>query len=346
MLPRRKNEARLAALSLLVASCASLSLVAKPLDQPEPPTRAAPPADAASTDVAALVARWAGDYDLTEQLFFDAAPTLDRPLGAQQRLQLVVTPIEVPWLAAQVLYLEEFLYDDPSVPRRQVILRLTAGQQTGTVRAQQYTLRRPARWRALARRPDLAAQLTAADVDAHPGCDLLMVREAEQFRGRTLGRACRDGGKHQYVEYELLLGEDLYWYRQRVLGLPGGELQRELAGFTLIDVDNARLFSCVVVWHESADLARQLLTLDLHDQGGHGNFTTPDGRRWRITLYGHDWSFADGRDALQLVLAGLPPNPSLARSWTASAERVIALDVDRLSLQCAPIVPERDDVAA
>ena len=282
------------------------------------------------SDVMALSRLWSGVFDLTEQVFFDATPQLIRPPGTQLRLQVQVAPVLLPWLAPAVLYLEERPFDDPGSPRRQVLLGVTAGQQPGTVRVQQYTLRRSAAWTDLAHRPEALSRLTVADIEAHPGCDLQLVREAEQFRGGTLARACRDSVPHQYIDYQLLLGDEIYWYRQRTLMLPDDDLRREIAGFTMIDVANARLFTCQVYWHSTEQgAALALQTLDLHDQGGRGGFSTPDARHWRVTLYGRDWPFANGLDALQLVLEGAQPERAVASSWTASL------------LRCAPPRPAK-----
>ncbi len=328
----------LALLGLALLAAPGAALVAAPVES------SLPDSVAPQSDVAALSRLWSGVSDLTEQVFFDSAPELTRPPGSQLRLQVQVTPVELPWLAPAVLYLEERPFDEPGAPRRQVLLGLTAGQQPGTVRVQQYTLQRPALWVDLANRPDALRRLTVADIDAHPGCDLQLVREAGQFRGGTLARACRDRAKDQYVDYQVLLGEDLYWYRQRTLALADDDLRREIAGFTMVDVENARLFTCQVRWRATAQAATLLLSIDLHDQGGRGSFTTPDGRRWRVTLYGRDWPFANGLDALQLQLEGQQPDRELASSWTASPGRAITLDYDKLSLHCAPVLPETDDV--
>ena len=44
------------------------------------------------------------------------------------------------------------------------------------------------------------------------------------------------------------------------------------------------------------------MKLDVQDQGGHGRFVTPDGRKLEITLHSDDWPFAAERDALILVV--------------------------------------------
>src|SRR2546430_12766950 len=40
------------------------------------------------------------------------------PQTSEQRVRTIVAPVSVAWLGAHVLYLEEFLEDDPEDPRR------------------------------------------------------------------------------------------------------------------------------------------------------------------------------------------------------------------------------------
>jgi len=65
-------------------------------------------------DVAALQRVWSGVRDSSEQVVM----SLDRggapwPLLSERRVRTIVAPVKVAWLGAHVLYLEEFLEDDP-----------------------------------------------------------------------------------------------------------------------------------------------------------------------------------------------------------------------------------------
>ena len=90
-----------------------------------PGTAAAAPAD----DVATLAAWWPGIYDTAEQLVFSTHGVAGRAEGSELRVRTIVSRIAVPWLGRYVLYVEEFLHDDPENLRRQVLLRWAHGQR-------------------------------------------------------------------------------------------------------------------------------------------------------------------------------------------------------------------------
>jgi CpeT/CpcT family (DUF1001) len=312
-----------------------------------PATTAAPPA--ADADVIALEGLWAGVRDSSEQVLLslgrEASPW---PQTSERRVRTVVTPVGVPWLTNHVLYLEEFLEDEPRAPRRQVLIALEPGATANSVRARLYTFADPGRWVHLGYRVALAATLGRGDVLASSGCDLLLVRSGEQFRGGTVGHDCIDPGSAvpRYLDYQLLIGENLYWYRRRLLRQSDGELQQEVIGFDRYEPDEARLYSCRVAWSASGrrrDL-RPLLTLDLYEAGGRGRFATPDGRALELTLHGRDWPFAVDRDALLLLLREQGGRSPLATAWAQLDAQQIALELGWLEVRCGSIAPDSDEL--
>src|SRR5262249_13049620 len=77
------------------------------------------------TPADALIRLWTGVRDSSEQV----AVSPDRtPFAAEDdepvRVRTVVSRVNLPWLGARVLYLEEFLHDQPGVLRRQLLLRV------------------------------------------------------------------------------------------------------------------------------------------------------------------------------------------------------------------------------
>ncbi len=305
-------------------------------------------ARAASTDdVATLAAWWPGIYDTSEQLVFESHGDAGRAEGSELRVRMLVSRIALPWLGDHVLYAEEFLHDDPEDLRRQVLLRLEANAGGG-VRVRQYTLRDPGRFRHLHRSPRLIASLRVDDLETYLGCDLVLRREVTQFVGGTEGNACRDDAPHEarYVDYRLLVGQDLYWYRERHFRVADNALVDEIAGYTWFQLYEARLFTCRVRWSPTGrrvDL-RDLLAVDVHDQGGRARFRVPDGRQLEIELHAEDWPFAGGRDALILILDAAGQNEPLATAWTRVDADAIALDVDRIAVRCAAVVPRHRTV--
>ena len=149
--------------------------------------------------------------------------------------------------------------------------------------------------------------MTPADIESVAGCDIFLKREGAQFRGGTRGRKCleTDGAEQRWLDYRVVIGDGLFWYRKRHLSLPGDELDEEIAGFPHVDLDEARLFSCGISWAPSKDKAprKPIDSVDLHDRGGRARFRTPDGRELQLELHGRDWPLSEGRESLVLTLS-------------------------------------------
>jgi CpeT/CpcT family (DUF1001) len=302
-------------------------------------------------EVMALERVWSGVRDSSEQVVM----SLDRgaalwPQSGERRVRTVVAPVSLGWLGPHVLYLEEFLEDEPQEPRRQLLLQLEPlAAQAHAVRARLFTFADPARWRHLNNRPPLVASLTREDIAPSAGCDLVLTRTGDQFRGGTLGRRCLDlsAGNARYLDYQLVISAELYWYRRRVLRQSDGELQQEVIGFNRFDPSEARLYACRIAWSASGkarDL-QPLLTLDLYEAGGRGRFVTPDGRSLELTLHGRDWPFAVDRDALLLLLQEQGADSPLATSWAQMDAQQIALELGWLAVRCGSLAPDSEELA-
>jgi hypothetical protein len=304
-----------------------------------------------SADVAALERLWSGVRDSSEQVVM----SLDRgaalwPQAAEIRVRTVVAPVAVAWLGAHVLYLEEFLEDDPGEPRRQLLIALEPAASTPhAVRARLYTFSAPRRWTHLNYRPQLQARLVWKDLNAAVGCDLTLTRAGDQFRGGTSGRHCLDFSADvpRYLDYQLVIGQDLYWYRRRVLRQSDHALQGEVIGFNRFEPNEARLYVCRIAWSASGQRAelRPLLTLDLYEAGGRGRFVTPDGRALELTLHGRDWPFAADRDALLLLLTEQGQEEPFATAWAQMDAQRIALELGWLQVHCGSMAPDSDELA-
>jgi len=304
-----------------------------------------------TSEVATLEHVWSGVRDSSEQVVM----SLDRgaalwPQTGERRVRTVVAPVSLPWLGQHVLYLEEFLEDEPQELRRQLLLQLEpAADQPHAVRARLFSFANPPRWTHLNNRPALEALLTREDIVPAAGCDLVLTHAGDQFRGGTLGRRCLDlsAGNVRYLDYQLVISAELYWYRRRVLRQSDGELQQEVIGFNRFDPTEARLYACRIAWSASGrarDL-RPLLTLDLYEAGGRGRFVTPDGRSLELTLHGHDWPFAVDRDALLLLLQEQGADSPLATSWAQMDAQQIALELGWLAVRCGSMAPDSDELA-
>ncbi len=335
---RRAPRLVLAA-SLLLGAFAATDSSAEPLQTPF---------EQSAADV--LVQIWPGVRDSNEQVVLspDRGPATFSDQEAL-RVRTVVARVQVPWLGLRVLYVEEFLHDDPTEIRRQLLLRVEPElRDHRRVRAIPFTFEDPARWRQLNRSPRLLAKLRASDLKPADGCDLVLQQEGDQFRGGTTGLSCADDSRDTelYVDYRTVIGSDVYWYRRRLLRQSDDELVEEVMGYNWFEPNDARLFTCRVQWSvtgKPSDL-HMLVRLDVHDQGGRSRFTTPDGRKFELSLHSEDWPFAADRDALILLLEDPDTSLPIASAWTALDARQIAIDLGWMNVNCGPLVPETDEV--
>jgi CpeT/CpcT family (DUF1001) len=306
----------------------------------------------AGTDVDALQQLWSGIRDSSEQIVVSSDTGINSwPENSERRVRVVVEPVALPWLGSHVLYFEEFLHDDPDNLRRQLLVKLDPAEPpVRGVRARLFTFVRPRAWIHLHLRPSLLATLISDDIVTLSACDLLFTREGEQFRGNTIGHRCLDirAGAGRYVEYQLLIGQDLYWYRRRLLRKSDGEVQEEVMGFNWFELNTTQLYTCRVDWTSTGrpqDL-RPLLKLDVQDQGGRARFVTPDGRKLEITLHSDDWPFAVERDALILVVRDQGAELPFATAWSSIDEEDISLNLSWLRIRCGPAAPDPDELSA
>jgi hypothetical protein len=307
----------------------------------------------AGADVTLLEKLWPGLHDSTEQTVVNS----DRGLmgwteGVEHRVRTVVAPVRVPWLGPNVLYLEEFYQDEPDRLRRQLLLQLQRqGPPEAAVRVHLFSFVRPLEWSHLDRRPTVASTLQQSDVLENSGCDLVLAKDGDQFIGGTIGHACADssGGGDRYVDYQLVIGPDIYWYHRRVLTLKGDDLQEEVIGYNWFELNEATLFTCRIDWSptgKARDL-KPLQRLDLRDEGGRAQFSTPDGRTLDLVLHSQDWPFLGERDALILMVQEerRPQPTTVGSAWSEIDTQNISLQLDWLRVRCGPLVPDTDELS-
>lgn len=272
-------------------------------------------------------------YDISEEQISgeqDESPLASA--GDPERVQINVRRVPLAWLGTHVLYVEEYPYDEPFELRRRMLLSIEPAARDGTLRVRQYTRRAEG---------GSGATLDAGDIESEPGCDLMLKRDGTQFRGGTLAHRCPDGAGDRWIDYRVVIGEGLFWYRRRTLTRAQDELVEEIAGFPHVDLDEARLFSCGVSWSPARGRGarRALDPVDLHDRGGRARIRTPDGRQYQLELHGRDWPLSAGRESLVLILTGDGVEAeTIASSWTSLNAARVGIDIGWLAVDCAPVV--------
>ena len=122
-------------------------------------------------------------YDISEELITGAPD--DSPLASlteQQRVQINVRRIPLPWLGTHVLYVEEYPV------RRAVRAAPPRAARASSRRTRDGTLR----VRQFTRKADAGNQRAHCGRTSRSiaGCDLFLKRDGAQFRGGTRGREC------------------------------------------------------------------------------------------------------------------------------------------------------------
>src|SRR5205085_8573892 len=120
---------------------------------------------------------------------------------------------------------------------RRVLLSIEPAAADGTLRVRQFTRKAGT---------GSPAILTADGVESIAGCDIWLERDGNQFRGGTRGRQCIEQGTREkrWLDYRVVIGDGLFWYRKRTYKLPNDVLAEEIAGFPRVVPEDARLFSC------------------------------------------------------------------------------------------------------
>jgi hypothetical protein len=303
------------------------------------------------SDLGDLVRSWSGVHDSAVQVILDER-SRETATEDVTRLRTVIEPVDLPWLGTTVLYLEETLHDVPGAPRRQVLLRLSVDSQLRPlrIRVRQYTFAAPAQWRGLFADPEAQQALRRTDIDTIPGCDLLLSRDGDQFRGGTLGRGCVSppAAPRRYVDYRLQVGAGLYWFRTRQFRFQDDALVQESAGYDWPVLHLARLYTCRIRWSasgRSADLA-PLLSVAVADHGGRADLALPDGRTVRLILHSDDWPFDASNNALILILQDLAPTGATVRSWSAADAPQISAAMQSMDARCGATAPPAKSVPA
>ena len=298
---------------------------------------------AAADERDALSELWSGMYDVSEELITgEASESPLASLAEQERVQINVRRIPLTWLGTHVLYVEEYLYDEPFERRRRVLLSIEPAEADGTLRVRQFTRK------AETGNP---TALTADDVESVPGCDILLKRDGGQFRGGTSGRMCLQHGAREarWLDYRVVIGDGLFWYRKRTLTLAKDELVEEIAGFPHVDLEEARLFSCGISWR-SAERQERTTARASAARWRASTCTIAAGARVSARRMGASCSSSctgatgrcrQGRESLVLILTDArAASDNIASSWTSLDAARVGIDIGWLAIDCAPVVSE------
>lgn len=235
-----------------------------------------------------LVAWWPGEYDNNEQIVRQSGGGLAKPVYEPiHRVYTHAALLELPDIGDSVVYVEQYLDNDPDKVARLLVYSLTVDLQAQAIRARLHGFRDAGR--RIAGVPGSASltEIKAEDLGALPaGCDVLIRFEGGQFRGQSNAETCADDDD---LDREFLIGEKHYWFRD--FAAAGRD---DLPPF--VEGMKARRFVCSVAYNLEGDMTKTepLTEIELHDQGGAADIDWPDGRTLEFVI--HTRAFASPSD--------------------------------------------------
>jgi hypothetical protein len=193
-----------------------------------------------------IATRWVGRFDNHRQVIGNlerGAP--EAPELTRERREMHVERLDAPQLGKAVLYYEEFRASQAGRATRQRVVSLVLDSRTQRIRGQQLFFKAGPTYDRKPLDAQTVAQMTLADFDRQPTCDLYFDWEPAQqrYRATMLPRACvyeHEVDGMVYAEFEMLLFPDQLWYRDRSLRLLNGTVRGEIDGFSWLLFERPR----------------------------------------------------------------------------------------------------------
>ncbi|MDD9853687.1 MAG: chromophore lyase CpcT/CpeT [Deltaproteobacteria bacterium] len=185
-------------------------------------------------EAARLARTLAGRWDNQEQHDLErrnGAP----PEALHERIHSIFAPVSLAGLSGNVLYVQQYLDDDPQKIYRQRIYHITADTGANAVRLDILAFPDAAAVKDAHENPALLDSLTADSLRAYPGCEVFWKRRAQGgWTGQVRPGACsfvsQRSGKRIVVEDDLLLTQDELWIHDRAHDESGALVYGNRAG--------------------------------------------------------------------------------------------------------------------
>lgn len=238
---------------------------------------------------------WPGEYDNNEQIVRQSGGGLAKPVYAPFfRIYSHYVVLDQPDLGDHVLYVEQYLDNDPANVARIHVYTLEVDEQAQAIRATPHVFRDGQQSMVGAHMdPKRLAEIGADKLRAlSAGCAVFIRFEGAQFRGGTNDESC---GEEGWFDDEFVVGPGHYWFRDRQEDSEPGELasgQGPGVNFAFLQSTKARRFVCSVAYNLDGDMTRTefLTEIELHDQGGAADIDWPDGRTLEFIIHTREFA--------------------------------------------------------
>ncbi len=196
----------------------------------------------AKQDLSTIMKWWNGDYNNDQQLAKLSAAgepiwrADDSGKGGHIEVTSHYRPLDLPAFGKNVIYVEETKHGDPNNIFRQRIYTLSMNEDANQVRVKLWYFNDKEKyvgaWKDLSRLNDLTPKDMFALQDS---CDLLVVKQGDKYHMPMADKACVFG--KNYFSYQVLLGENSFWFRDRINRVADDSTVSEAGGYTYHELD-------------------------------------------------------------------------------------------------------------
>jgi len=200
-----------------------------------------PKSDVSSlSDISNIVEWWEGDFDNNKQidnLKFDGAPVWQKDiegqkLGGHLPVTAYYRRIDLPEFGETVIYVEEKTFGPEGNPYRQRLYTLTHDEASDAISVKMWSFKDKKKYLGAWKNLNLVAKVTPEDMSPLPdNCDLEITRlEDLRYHMKMPKGACVFGSK--LFDYQVVLGPNSYWFRDRIANSETGVVESTAGGFT------------------------------------------------------------------------------------------------------------------
>ncbi len=295
-------------------------------------------------DFRLLMEMFPGRYDNNNQVMFAEEAGVPED-SRHERLHHLFVPVEAPAFGEHVLFVQQYLNNDPAAVYRVRLYSFAPDYEEGAVRL---SIWRPRDQDAIVGAHEEPARVAALSRDEFvnvPGCDVFWVREAGHFRGYMQPGACvipsRQDGRRIVIDDDLLLTRDEIWISDRARYEDGSYAFGNRAG---IPHKNKRVrpFECwVAIAHAAGEGWFFRRGVALHDQGGVAEIVTDEAepRTFYLRMARPIWPTGNNQPSTVVYLHGQDADgamtDSLGYGWGAYDAERVGVNLKPLGLQAS-----------
>lgn len=193
-------------------------------------------------DLALIMDWWNGDYNNDRQIKSLEEQGLpvwkadDTGEGGHIEVTSHYRRVDLPVFGENVLYVEETKHGDPDNIFRQRIYTLNIDQEANAVRVKLWYFNDKKKYIGAWKDLTLLNDLTPEDMfPLQDDCDLISTRQAEKIHLPMPAKDCVFGEK--YFNYQVLLDENSFWFRDRIMLVADDSLDSTAGQFTYHELD-------------------------------------------------------------------------------------------------------------